>query len=384
MASSQPRFGNENTSAEDRAGGGFTSSEDVGTAVLIERRRADVMLRAYGAFLGLAAGNALGAPWSLVRPARADEPIEMRARPGLDAGGWTQAIAPALCLLEAYGVASARLGGANEVAKEYARRLVAWYRGGPQDVSSVLQLVLNDVLQPAPFLSASALNEELNTGAEGQWVQRLQEVSKQRWEATRAAHRFADNHSLPLSVVCGIAQAGNPQEAAHHARLMSKLTTMHPLTLAASEWLAAAISISVGGPPTAAERGSITRAALAYVSGDGGENSQLEAVIERSHLPASRGAGLDALSAVSRIASAVHDASAQQLRRSDLDPVVVALESAVRAGGDTEMVAALVGAMMGANLGVSKLPETWVDQIHGWPGLRADGLRDLVAAALVI
>ena len=52
------------------------------------------------------------------------------------------------------------------------------------------------------------------------------------------------------------------------------------------------------------------------------------------------------------------------------------LQAAVRAGDDTDTVAAIAGGLLGAVHGASAVPSAWRQAVHGWPGLRAD---DLVA-----
>jgi ADP-ribosyl-[dinitrogen reductase] hydrolase len=61
----------------------------------------------------------------------------------------------------------------------------------------------------------------------------------------------------------------------------------------------------------------------------------------------------------------------------DGSPVVASLTAAVHAGDDTDTVAAIAGSLLGAVHGASALPEEWLADVHGWPGLRADDLRDL-------
>lgn len=61
----------------------------------------------------------------------------------------------------------------------------------------------------------------------------------------------------------------------------------------------------------------------------------------------------------------------------DGPPVVASLAAAVHAGDDTDTVAAIAGALLGAAHGASSLPGEWLADVHGWPGLRADDLRDL-------
>jgi ADP-ribosylglycohydrolase len=52
----------------------------------------------------------------------------------------------------------------------------------------------------------------------------------------------------------------------------------------------------------------------------------------------------------------------------------LALEAAVRAGTDTDTVAAIAGALLGARWGRSAVPGEWRQVVHGWPGLDADAL----------
>jgi ADP-ribosylglycohydrolase len=53
----------------------------------------------------------------------------------------------------------------------------------------------------------------------------------------------------------------------------------------------------------------------------------------------------------------------------------LALEAAVRGGRDTDTVAAIAGSLVGGLYGASAVPAHWRRKLHGWPGLRA---RDLV------
>jgi ADP-ribosyl-[dinitrogen reductase] hydrolase len=58
-------------------------------------------------------------------------------------------------------------------------------------------------------------------------------------------------------------------------------------------------------------------------------------------------------------------------------PVVASLTAAVHAGDDTDTVAAIAGSLLGAAHGARALPDEWLAAVHGWPGLRADDLREL-------
>ena len=60
------------------------------------------------------------------------------------------------------------------------------------------------------------------------------------------------------------------------------------------------------------------------------------------------------------------------------DHLRLALDAAVRGGGDTDTVAAIAGGLLGAAYGASAVPAEWRRLLHGWPGVRT---RDLVALA---
>ena len=54
-----------------------------------------------------------------------------------------------------------------------------------------------------------------------------------------------------------------------------------------------------------------------------------------------------------------------------------ALHGAIRIGNDTDTVAAIAGALLGARWGASAVPTHWREVVHGWPGLTG---ADLVQA----
>jgi ADP-ribosyl-[dinitrogen reductase] hydrolase len=64
------------------------------------------------------------------------------------------------------------------------------------------------------------------------------------------------------------------------------------------------------------------------------------------------------------------------------DHLRLGLEAAVRGGGDTDTVAAIAGALLGAAYGQSAVPASWRLALHGWPGLGARELVQLAGAIL--
>ncbi|MGO9158016.1 ADP-ribosylglycohydrolase family protein [Mycobacterium sp.] len=64
------------------------------------------------------------------------------------------------------------------------------------------------------------------------------------------------------------------------------------------------------------------------------------------------------------------------------DHLRLALDAAVRGGGDTDTVAAIAGGLLGAAYGASAVPAQWRRVLHGWPGLRTRDLVDLASAII--
>ena len=59
------------------------------------------------------------------------------------------------------------------------------------------------------------------------------------------------------------------------------------------------------------------------------------------------------------------------------DHLRLALEAAIRIGHDTDTVAAIAGALLGAAYGASAVPSRWRLKLHGWPKLTTRGLAQL-------
>jgi ADP-ribosyl-[dinitrogen reductase] hydrolase len=79
----------------------------------------------------------------------------------------------------------------------------------------------------------------------------------------------------------------------------------------------------------------------------------------------------------SAIANTAIDPTSSVLRASHLRQ---ALDAAVRAGNDTDTVAAIAGGLLGAAYGASAVPLEWRRLLHGWPGITARGVIALASA----
>jgi ADP-ribosylglycohydrolase len=61
------------------------------------------------------------------------------------------------------------------------------------------------------------------------------------------------------------------------------------------------------------------------------------------------------------------------------DHLRLALDAAVRGGGDTDTVAAIAGGLLGAAYGESAVPAEWCRMLHGWPDLNSHDLVELAS-----
>lgn len=361
-------------------------------AVVIDRARADASLRAYGAVVAMASGSALGAPWALQEPPSSRAELTMSGRRGLAPATWSEVIHPAICALEA--ASSERCAGhCRAVQGEYSRRLVAWYRNDPQQINSALQAVLNEAVRPDAFLLRS-----LEAPVRVSDLECLQDNARRRWEGLRPRQRFCDNHVLPLGVAAGVAH-GDREAAAFAAAMWASVTTADPLAIASCAYVGAMVGAVVNQAVwpwwDVREQVGLVEVAVDALTRLRVEEDlplldadvavvcdQLGASLDASAPTDSEG-GLTAYGAVARACWAVRYAAREKAANADLDVLRVGVDAAVRAGGDTEMVAAITGAVLGGVVGLSGVPELWTRELSGWPGMGPEGLRDLVVGARI-
>jgi ADP-ribosyl-[dinitrogen reductase] hydrolase len=64
------------------------------------------------------------------------------------------------------------------------------------------------------------------------------------------------------------------------------------------------------------------------------------------------------------------------------DDYTKGIEAAIRAGFDTDTVAAIAGSLLGALTGEKYLPEEWKEILHGWPDFKTESLSALTIGIL--
>jgi ADP-ribosylglycohydrolase len=297
----------------------------------------DLEERVIGSCLGLALGDALGAPFEFQRAATVPDPVPALDRPwrGGPAGSTTDDTAMARNLMRSL---AARNGFDPD---DLIRRHVEWLRSDPPDIGTLTGRVLRRV----------AAGEDAQAVARDVWEQRGPEVS-------------AGNGSVMYCAPLGLAYANRPDELFEFAPALSALTHFDGRCRTAVLAVTLAVAALVRGEDP--ERAA--RAALeATADHEGGEELEylVEAVGDARPVDGPD-QGFCLFTAALAFQALVRSWDAEsELRR------VVSL------GGDTDTNAAVSGALLGARDGMNGLPADWLERL-----LDRDAIRE-EAAALV-
>lgn len=300
----------------------------------------DLADRIVGSCLGLALGDALGAPFEFLRRVNVPDPVPALERPwaGGPPGSTTDDTAMTRNLMRSL----AARGGFDP--EDLVRRHLEWFRTDPPDVGTLTGRVLRRV----------ARGEDASAAARAIWEQRGPEVS-------------AGNGSVMYCAPLGLAYAPRPGELFELAPELSALTHFDGRcrTAVLAVTLAAAALVRDEGAHAAA------REALGAVEElEGGE--ELEFLVEaagRVRPIDGPDQGFCLFTAAVALQALLEGGDAEsELRR------VVGL------GGDTDTNAAVAGALLGARDGVGGLPGDWLDRLREREAIEAEA-RALVPLA---
>lgn len=311
--------------------------------------------RAAGVLLGLACGDALGAPYEF-GPARiSGEPVAMTGGCpfGWEPGEWTDDTSMAVAIAETSATGDGLRSGS--ALDKITLRFTRW-RSEAKDVGNQIGSVLSRIRDDprADAAARAARGHFERTGGEG-------------------------NGSLMRTAPVALAYLADPAGLTEAAHAVSALTHAGPQAREACALWCHAI-----------------RHAVLHGTFDG-----LHAAVE--HLPADRAAFWSARLAEAEAtppheigrngwvvralmtawSAIIHTPIPADSPRDGKFPglhLQHAIETAVRAGEDTDTVAAIAGSLLGARWGVSAIPFVWRRAVHGWPGLRA---RDLTRLGLL-
>jgi len=305
--------------------------------------------RARGVLLATAAGDALGAGYEFGPPLADDVPVLMKGGGTFrwEPGEWTDDTSMAVPILEAAETAAAEGRALTDELDHVASRWYAWHETAPDVGAQTRQVLYNGQtggVVTAESLRAAAQELHARTG------------------------RTGGNGSLMRSAPIPLAHLGDDTAIAAAARAVSDLT--HPEPDAASAcvlWCVAAGHAVVTGELD-------VRRGLVHL--DPEQRARWAALLDEAEH--------EHPTAFPRNGWVVHAAQAAwasvRLARDTDAPLRRGLENAVRAGHDTDTVAAIAGMLLGAVHGASAVPADWVPLLHGWPGITGTELADRAEA----
>lgn len=311
--------------------------------------------RAAGVLLATACGDALGAGYEFGPSLSPDVPVRMAGGGGFnwEPGEWTDDTSMAVAVAE-IAATGADLR-APEALDRIAQRWAEWAEDAT-DVGSQTGAVLSSAVRP---LTGATLAE-----------------AAERHHAH--AGRSGGNGSLMRTAPVALAYLHDEEGLVEAARTVSGLTHFDPEAGEACVLWCLAIRHAVlhgtfDGLRLALERLPADRAQVWAARLDEAEAEQ-PAYFRRNGWVVQALQG--AWSAIVRTPVPDDDPAAGTFAAQHLQ---LALEAAVRGGGDTDTVAAIAGGLLGARWGASAVPLAWQRRLHGWPELRG---RDLVRLGL--
>jgi ADP-ribosylglycohydrolase/protein-tyrosine phosphatase len=315
--------------------------------------------RAAGVLLAVACGDALGAHYEFGPPLADDVEVLMQGGGsfGWAPGEWTDDTSMAVAIAE---VAAEGLDLRSEEAQDrIAGRWASWAETA-KDVGVQTRQVLRSATQ---VVGTQPTAEGLRAAAA---------------ELHRRTGRTAGNGSLMRTAPVALAYLHDEAALVEAATALSELTHADPEAGEACVLWCLAIR-------TAVLDGTFDglRAGLERLPADR-HSVWAERLWEAEAKPPSAFEHNGwVVQAVQGAWSAISHASASERsggQKFPADHLRLALEAAVRGGQDTDTVAAIAGALLGARWGASAVPSAWRRRLHGWPGVRA---HDLVRLAIL-
>jgi ADP-ribosyl-[dinitrogen reductase] hydrolase len=281
----------------------------------------DLRERVVGCVLGLALGDALGAPFEFRRGEEIPDPLPAFARGwlGLPPGTWTDDTAMARNLWRSL----IEHGGLR--TDDVLRRHVEWLATGPPDVGNLTRRVLGQVRDGVPDAA-------------------------RRYVLERGPEVSAGNGSVMYCAPLGAFRAARPELLVQEAPALSAITHWDGRCRTAC----LAVTLVVAGLVRGQEPERTVRDAMeAVLDREGGEELEfLVAQAGRSRRIDGPDMGFTLFTAGIglRLAAEAGDFEA-------------GLRHVVSLGGDTDTNAAVAGALLGARHGRAALPREWVEEL---------------------
>jgi ADP-ribosylglycohydrolase len=288
--------------------------------------------RAAGALVGCAVGDALGAPYEFEVPGP-DVP-EMRGGGIADwePAEWTDDTQLTICVARAASYGRLDVLGAGA-------RMLEWFSGKPKDVGNQTRRVLSATNDPAELTGVAAVDAENHEHSAG-------------------------NGSLMRTAPVALVYLGNDAAIVTAAREISALTHGDPLCGDACVLWSIAIDRAIRE-----ERLDGYEDGLAWLPEESRGQWRQWIIEARSFPPHTFHENGYVVTALQAAISAIEHTD-------EPSPIhfIKALMAAIRIGYDTDTVGAITGALLGARWGLEAIPERWMRDLHGWPGLDTTAL----------
>ena len=285
----------------------------------------DCNVRARGVLLGLACGDALGAPVEF----DSRHAIAQRFPEGLrdfTSGGWLNVVPGELTDDSRMAIDLAEIlavpGEPDYPA--LGQRFVAWMNEQPKDIGNTTRLAIQHLASEVAWDRAGYLALE-----------------------TRGIKGASSNGSLMRTAPVALRYFRDPARLVDVARSTSRITHAEDRC----QWSCVALNQAIAHLLSTGSIAGMIEAAVAGV-----ENAEVVATIERSE---SRSA--DDLSGSGFVLNALEIAFWAVQSTSTLEDAIVA---AVMIGDDTDTNGAVTGSLAGALYGVSAIPARWLDILH--------------------
>lgn len=308
-------------------------------APLVPQAQHDLQDKFRGVLLGLATGDALGAPLEF-QPARDPNHYVTEMIGGgwlrLEPGAWTDDTQMTL------GSVDSLLARRVFDPDDMARRFVAWLQSNPPDVGNHTRTVLTAIGRGVPWEEASV-------------------------KAQAANPNNAPNGSLMRCAPLALFFYRHPDYVATLSPVLSRITHAHTDCEHACVFLNVAIALLLMG---ADKQAAIAGAEKACTGASEALRARLRRAQEPKNETSPSGYVLDTLEVA--IWAFLHT---QTLEAS--------LIEAVNRGDDSDTVGAVTGALTGAYYGLSGIPERWLNALHERDALleRADRLLEIAQSA---
>ena len=301
--------------------------------------------RARGTLLAAACGDALGVPYEF-DPRRTDNPKMIGGGLGPYAPGqWSDDTEMSVCIAKVAATGLPLTG--SSAPDKIGANFLEWLRDGALDVG----IQTRAVLWTAQEMGRGDISDRLNAAAR---------------EYSERSGRGAGNGALMRTAPVGLSALGSREATARASVEIARLTHYdHVVDESCILWSEAIRhAVMTGNIDVRAGLELLHEEAASYWADI---LDSAEAGNANAH---QNGFTVNALACAWQAIWQVRGLSGEEAVREGI-------VGAIRLGSDTDTIAAIAGALLGAGHGASSVPGEWANVVHGWPGLTAHEYADL-------